>query len=90
MLIHLAVGFTHEHCYRSRQNPALCRYMEKFSKTYSHYEEFTRRSKQLVRVFGQGEEFGYTSRSDILPEERKMNRAFKHRSKYITKQTFTA
>ena len=84
MLIHLAVGFTHEHCYRSRQNPALCRYMEKFSKTYSHYEEFTRRSKQLVRVFGQGEEFGYTSRSDILPEERKMNRAFKHRSNYDT------
>lgn len=86
MVVQLAFGFTHEHCYRSRQNTAMCRYMEKFSKTYSHYEEFSRRSKQLVQVFDHGENFGYTSRSDILPEERKMNRAFRHRSNYDTAQ----
>lgn len=86
LLLHLAVGFTHNQCSSGRHNPVLCRYMEKFSKTYSHYEEFTRRSKQLVRVFDHGEEFGFTSRSDILPEERKMNRAFQHRSNYDTTQ----
>lgn len=86
LLVHLAVGFTHNQCSSGRHDPVLCRYMEKFSKTYSHYEEFTRRSKQLVRVFDHGEEFGFTSRSDILPEERKMNRAFQHRSNYDTAQ----
>ena len=82
IIVQLSFGFTSKHCFQGSYNPALCRYMEQFSKTYSHYEEFTRRSKQLVKVFGHGEEFGYTSRSDILPEEKKMNHAFKHRIKY--------
>lgn len=75
-LISSVYAFTHEECYSHGHDREVCEYMKSFSKRYKHADDFLSRYNQLQRVKHMGEGYGYTSRSDVLPSERKRNFAF--------------
>ena len=68
--------FTHETCREQGEPEAMCDYMEQYSKEYEHHDEYLIRRERLEKASVLGEGFGLTSRSDILPHERKLNSMF--------------
>lgn len=68
--------FTHETCRESGEPEVMCDYMEQYSKEYEHHDEYLTRRERLEKASILGKGFGLTSRSDILPHERKLNSAF--------------
>ena len=65
--------FTHETCREQGEPEAMCDYMEQYSKEYEHKDAYLIRRERLEKASILGEGFGLTSRSDILPHERKLN-----------------
>lgn len=73
--------YTHKHCHEHNEDRTICNYMNKFSKTYEHRNDFKSRLDKLQLVKQLGEGYGYTSRSDFLKSEKGFNTAFSSRKK---------
>ncbi len=77
ILITMATAnFTHETCREQGEPDAMCDYMEQYSKEYEHKDAYLIRRERLEKASILGDGFGLTSRSDILPHERKLNNMF--------------
>lgn len=81
VLIIQVSSFTHQDCFKNGHDESVCKYMKQFSKRYQHHEDFLQRYEQLKKIKHLGHGFGYTSRSDMLPHERKKNKALQKKIK---------
>lgn len=79
-------SFTHKSCREERAPNLICDYMQVFSKSYEHKDEFFERREKIekaIKTFKDG--FGLTSRSDLFENERGSNKAF---SKQLQRNRF--
>lgn len=81
----VSASFTHETCRERNGSNLVCNYMETFSKSYKHEDEFLKRQEKIKSAAAFGKGFGLTSRSDLFENEKGENKAF---SRKLSKKHF--
>ena len=76
LLFSVTAEFTHHSCRELGASEIMCKYMERYSKKYSHQDEFLERHEKIKKAQNLGKGFGLTSRSDLFENEKGMNTAF--------------